>query len=77
MPDSKLIMLKEVLALKNVLFTRQKGEIGARRKDAWERLGDLAYRHKITKAFSSAEEFKSYKYRVWEDVFMVSCLKIN
>lgn len=77
MPDVKLILLKEILAQKDVLFTRQKGAVAVKRRDGWERISELAHRHRFTKTLRPGTEFKNNKYRVWEDVFMVRLVHVD
>lgn len=74
MPNVKLILLQEILAQKDVLFTRQMGAVAVKRKDGWDRISEMAYRHGYTKTFRQGKDFRCNNYRVWEDAFLVSDL---
>lgn len=67
---AKLIVLEEILKNRELLFSRQKGNIGTQRSDAWKNITKLAYDQKIINN-DSVESFKQSKYRAWVNGFMV------
>lgn len=69
--DVKLILLREINVQKGVLFTRQMGAVAQRRKDAWERISEMAWRFGYTNTMRSGKDFRNNNYRVWEDNFTV------
>lgn len=66
--DVKLILLREINVQKDVLFTRQMGAVAERRKDAWERISEMAWRHGYTQTMRPEKT---------SEIIIIECGRIN